>query len=142
MARTRIFLIDPNCALIEATCALFADSAYVQIVGAATSVSEALDSITLLRPDLVLVDFIQADQTAFGQIRALKGQATAAHVVVMSIYDAPRHEQAALAAGAAGFISKAELVHCLEPLVASLVPAALPLRKRPTGSLHAQGAYA
>ncbi|WP_165774894.1 response regulator [Candidatus Viridilinea mediisalina] len=137
MARTRIFLIDPNSALVEATCALFAESDYVQIVGAAADLNQALDRIALLRPDFVLIDFIQADQTTFGLIRNLKAQPAAPHVIVMSIYDSPRYEQAARVAGADGFISKVELVHCLEPLVASFAPVPLPRSKRHTGSLHA-----
>lgn len=130
MKRTRLFLIDRNRALVEATCTLFAESTCVQIIGAAATPEEALRSIVSLSPDMVLVDLIQADQTTFGLIRAIKRLQGAPRVIVMSLYDAAPYQQAACAAGADGFVSKTELVNQLEPLVASLRPL------RATGALH------
>ncbi|MEI8167684.1 MAG: response regulator [Chloroflexales bacterium] len=120
MTNTRLFIIDPSRALVEATRSLFADSEQIQIVGWATTAEEALGKLAQLHPDLVLVDLVQADHLSFQLIRAIKGHAYAPAVVVMSLYDSQPFAQLAREVGADGFVSKAELVTQLEPLVAAL----------------------
>ncbi|MFV9506347.1 MAG: response regulator [Oscillochloridaceae bacterium umkhey_bin13] len=132
MARIRLFLIEANRALIEATCALLADNEQIEFVGAADSLEQARGALVRLRPDLVLLDLVQSDQMAFSMIRTIKRIPSAPHVVVMSLYDAPLYRNAALAAGADGFISKADLFSELDPAIAALRP-----RRRPiTGALQ------
>lgn len=134
MTRTRLFLIEANQALIEATCALLADNEQIEFVGAAANLAEARSALIRLCPDLVLLDLVQADQMAFSMICTLKRMPSAPHVVVMSLYDAPLYRNAALAAGADGFISKADLFSELNPAIAALRP-----RRRPiTGALQPQ----
>lgn len=134
MARIRLFLIEANRALIEATCALLADNEQIEFIGAADSLEQARAALVRLRPDLVLLDLVQSDQMAFSMIRTIKRIPSAPHVVVMSLYDAPLYRNAALAAGADGFISKADLFSELDPAIAALRP-----RRRPiTGALQPQ----
>lgn len=134
MARMRLFLIEANQALIEATCMLLEDNPQIEFVGAAPSVEQAKASLLRLRPDVILVDIVQAEHMAFGMLQMLKHLPSAPSVVVMSLYDAPLYQRAALAAGADGFISKANLFSELDPALASLRP-----RRRPiTGALQPQ----
>ena len=120
MARVRLFIIDPSRTLIEAIHRLFYESGSVQLIGGALTTEKALPQFARLRPDIVLIDLVHADSNTLDFIRLLKSLPEAPQVVVMSLYDAPPYERAARLAGADAFVSKAELITQLEPLITTL----------------------
>jgi DNA-binding NarL/FixJ family response regulator len=120
MSRARLFIIDPSRALIEAIHRFVHESPVLHVIGGALHTEAALPQIVRAHPDVVLIDLVHADRDTLQFIGTLKRMPLAPQVVVMSLYDAPPYQRAARAAGADAFVSKAELITQLEPLIAGL----------------------
>jgi CheY-like chemotaxis protein len=90
------------------------------LAGTARSGLEALEAAERVRPDLVLMDAVMTGMDGFEATRRLKSEGIVPWIVVISFHDsqAVRHE--AWAAGADGFVSKAELGEELLPLILRL----------------------
>lgn len=78
------------------------------VVGEAVSGEEALDTVRVLDPDLVLMDVHLPGIDGLEATRRIVAEAPRARVIlVLSTHDAADYEPRALAAGAAAFIPKA-----------------------------------
>ncbi len=91
------------------------------LAGTARSGEEAVEVADRLRADLVLMDAVMPGIGGFEATRRIKCAGSAPWVVILSFHDsqAARHE--AWAAGADGFVAKAELGRELLPLILRLV---------------------
>ncbi len=113
----RVILTDDHPAFIDAAVHFLSVDPDVEIVGRALSGQEALEQITLLRPDLVLVDLAMPGTNGLEVTRLLKTQPKPPHVIILTLYDNPEYRTAAAVAGADGFISKSELTAQLLPFI-------------------------
>jgi DNA-binding NarL/FixJ family response regulator len=77
-----------------------------------------------LRPDLVVLDLAMPGVNGLVTARRLKHLLPALRIIILTLHDDPAYEQAALTAGADGFVSKAGLGRQLFPLIARLFPPA------------------
>lgn len=73
MQRIRILLVDDSLDFLEAVATLMADWPGIELIGCASSGSEALERVPELRPDLVLVDLMMPDMNGLETLRRLKG---------------------------------------------------------------------
>jgi DNA-binding NarL/FixJ family response regulator len=83
----------------------------IDVVGVATTSSEALRTIAALQPELALVDIDLQEESGFDLVRALADVPTrgAASVILISIHAESDFADLIEASPAAGFVSKLEL---------------------------------
>jgi DNA-binding NarL/FixJ family response regulator len=84
--------------------------------------SQALDAYTKQRPDLVLMDIKMNQMGGFEATREIKAAFPAARVFIVSQWDSPALREAARAAGAESYISKADLLPLRDLLKAGQKP--------------------
>lgn len=78
----------------------------VEVAGEARSGDEACDIVLTLKPDVVLLDLSMPGMDAMDATRQIRRVNPSSQVVVLSAFDGPQIEQAALAAGAWGLVPK------------------------------------
>jgi DNA-binding NarL/FixJ family response regulator len=86
----------------------------------ARCMQEALACAAQARPDLVLMNLELPGANGIEATREMRRRHPGCAVVVMSVNDSEALRSAALAAGAAAFLSKRELPHALLPLLQRL----------------------
>jgi DNA-binding NarL/FixJ family response regulator len=113
----RILLVDDSPTFLYAmTRALTLDSR-INIVGQATSGHEALDLVSAVQPDLVLMDVALPGMNGLDATRHIKAQPNPPRVFVLTSHDIAHYRTAAEAAGADSFVSKADFGTQLLPLI-------------------------
>jgi len=120
--RIRTLMVDDHAAFLDELRRFLEDNRDSDVVGRAASGEEALEQTKALRPDLVLMDLAMPGMGGLEATRRLKGEAGAPRVIMLSMHEHPLYRQAALDAGADGFIPKSELGDALLPLIHSLFP--------------------
>ena len=90
-------------------------SGHYTIVGAFGTAAEALACITALQPDVVLTDVELPDRSGLVVAQETHRLWPEAKVIVMGDKIAAEYGQAALAAGAASYVDKLDLVRTLPP---------------------------
>jgi DNA-binding NarL/FixJ family response regulator len=112
-----VLLADDSPVFLElAARILSADPRFV-VVGQAVSGHDVLEQVTLLDPDLVLMDWAMPGMNGLEATRRIKAQPGAPRVVMLTLHDHPEYRTAAKAAGADGFIAKWEFDTQLESLI-------------------------
>ncbi|HVF10002.1 MAG TPA: response regulator transcription factor [Abditibacteriaceae bacterium] len=108
MKRIRILLVDDSPAFrMGAKLFLTSDPGY-EIVGQASSGADAIQQVSQLHPDLVLMDLKMPGMDGLEATRRIKTQPGAPNIVIVSLHDNSAYVEAAANAGADGFVSKAE----------------------------------
>lgn len=102
-----VLIVDDSPRFLEASSSLLARGG-LDVVGVASTISEALAEVDRLKPDIVLVDIHLAGESGFELSRRLLGSdATAAHrVVLMSTHAQADFAELIAASPAAGFVPK------------------------------------
>lgn len=115
--RISVLMVDDHQSFLDGMVArLEARSAEFRIVGAVTSVKEALRVVTDSPPDVVLLDLkvlsgqepVEESKIEAGleAIRAMRRLSPATKIVVLSAYHRPEHVAQAMESGAVGYVSK------------------------------------
>jgi DNA-binding NarL/FixJ family response regulator len=78
------------------------------VVGEAATGQTALLLAQATQPDVVLLDIKLPDQDGIAVAGQLQQVAPQSRVIIVTLYDDPRHRSGAKAAGAAGFVAKQE----------------------------------
>lgn len=122
MSRISTLLVDDNPDFLDSARRFLELDGRLEIVGLARSGGEALEQCGHLRPELVLMDWAMPEMNGLEATRRLKQNAGAPTVVILTQHDDATYRQAAAAAGADGFIAKAEFVEQLIAAVEALLP--------------------
>lgn len=121
MIRGRLLLVSVNDDFLDGVAEWVAQGAHVEITGRAHSGSEAIESIEAHGPDVVLMDVTLPDASGFDVARRIKMRDGSPFVVLLSFHDSHAARLEAWAAGADGFVAKAETTTRLMPLVLELL---------------------
>jgi len=78
----------------------------LEVVGEAGNSRQAQEMVALLSPDVVLMDIAMGDENGIEATRAIKRKAPAVAVIILSLYDDVQYIEAAVEAGAAGYLLK------------------------------------
>lgn len=78
----------------------------LEIVGEAGSSQQAQEMIARLAPDVVVMDITMRGENGLQATRAIKQAAPATAVIILSLHDDEQYIQAAVEAGAAGYLLK------------------------------------
>ncbi len=104
--RRRLVLVEEHAILREGLRALLELESDLSIVGEATNVSEALETVQRLSPDLVLTDVALAGRSGIELICGLRERRTEARLLILTAHNSEEHIRAALNAGAHGYVLK------------------------------------
>jgi DNA-binding NarL/FixJ family response regulator len=119
MAPIRVMLVDDSPLFLASTARVLAADPGVEIVGRVLSGLAALEQISQLECDLVLVDLAMPEMNGLELAQRLKLLARPPRVVLLTLDDTPEYRAAALAC-ADGFLDKSVAATQLVPLVHSL----------------------
>lgn len=106
MSSIRIFLVDDHKVLRQAVAALLADEPGLTIVGEASDGKEALAKIQAARPHVVLLDVKMPEAGGLEVLGGLLAASPKARVILFTMYENPAYVNAAIRAGASGYIVK------------------------------------
>lgn len=105
--RRRAVIVDQYPLLLDSIERVLA-RANVEVIGRATSSSVALELLLELKPELLVTGIAMPDGEPDGitLLREAKERLPGLQVIVLSMYDDPKHIEAALAAGALAYVLK------------------------------------
>jgi two-component system, NarL family, nitrate/nitrite response regulator NarL len=115
-----VLIVDHNKTFLESAIKFLTTDNHFAIVGWAVNAAEAFNKITLLNPDLVLIDFSLPDMNALDATKIIKLMPQPPMVIVLSINDYMEYCTQSMNAGANGFMSKSDFGNKIIPLVESL----------------------
>lgn len=106
----RLLIVDDNPQFLEAARGLL-EAEGMTVVGVASTISDALDRVAVLRPDATLVDIELGEESGFELARRLTEAADGvpARVVLISTYAEHDLRELIEASPAVGFLSKSDL---------------------------------
>lgn len=104
-AVTRIYLVEDHTIVREGLRAVL-EAAGLEVVGESAQVAQALEDITRLRPELVLLDLGLGERSGLDLLTQMKERNLAVYVLVLTVSDRPWHMAEAMRLGAAGYVLK------------------------------------
>ena len=117
----RILLVDDNFEFLEALGRFLSVDTGVKVVGHLLSGSEAIERMSVYRPDLVLMDLAMPGVNGLEATRWVKQQPDAPRVILLTLYDNSEYRQAASEVHADGYVVKSDLGQVLLPMIHSIV---------------------
>lgn len=106
MSNIRVFLTDDHTLFRQGIRSLIAAEPDMEPVGEAASASEALPKISLLRPDIVLMDISMPGLSSFDATREIRRERPETKVLFLTMYDDEDYLAECVEAGASGYILK------------------------------------
>jgi two-component system response regulator NreC len=85
---------------------VIAAEADLEVTGEAASAAEAIERVTELKPDVLLLDISMPGGGGIGALERLRKASPATRVLMLTMHDEPEYLRVALVSGAAGFILK------------------------------------
>ncbi|MDJ0521590.1 MAG: response regulator transcription factor [Planctomycetota bacterium] len=107
MSRIRVLLADDHADLADHAAALMAER--FDVVGTAEDGEAAVADCHELRPDVVVLDVAMPKLNGLDALRRILADRPATCVVMLSVHDEPEYVDAALAAGAKGYVFKGSM---------------------------------
>ena len=117
MVPISVFLVDDNPTFLRFAARFLQGCPEVELVGTASSGEDALTQFLGVEPQVVLVDLRMPGLSGFELIPRLQAAFPGVGVVALTLLDTDDYRQAALAAGADGFVSKGAMVAELVPAI-------------------------
>ena len=105
-APVRVFLVDDHEVVRRGVAEVLEDDPGITVAGEAGSVAEALARVPAVRPDVVVVDMRLPDGDGADLCRHLLERVTGMRILVLTSYSEPDALDAAVRAGASGFLLK------------------------------------
>lgn len=113
----RILVVDDHPVLHEGITAMLEAEADLAVVGSAVDAESGLDAFRRLKPDITLMDLKMPGMGGIKGVRALRAEAPAARIIVLTTFRGDVNAREAFVAGAAGYLLKTalrgELVTCI-----------------------------
>jgi two-component system, NarL family, response regulator DevR len=105
-APVRVFLVDDHEVVRRGVAEVLEDDPGISVVGEAGSVAEALVRVPAVRPDVVLIDMRLPDGDGAELCRQLRDRVAGLQCLVLTSYSEQEALDAAVQAGASGFLLK------------------------------------
>jgi len=115
--RKRILLVDDHAVVRFGIAQLINRQPDLVVCGEEEDARRALDTITRLRPELVIADLSLKDSSGLELIRNIKAQFPSLPILVVSVHDETVYAEIAFRAGALGYLMKQE---ALEKIVTAI----------------------
>ncbi|HCY85749.1 MAG TPA: DNA-binding response regulator [Desulfobacteraceae bacterium] len=107
--RKKIFIVDDHPVFRKGLAQLINEEEDLTVVGEAESVSEAIEAIEDVGPDLAIVDITLKDRSGMDLIEYLREHRPNLPILVISMHDESLYAERVLRAGALGYITKQEM---------------------------------
>ncbi len=105
-AAVRVFLVDDHEVVRRGVAEVLEDDPGITVAGEAGSVAEALARVPAVRPDVVVIDMRLPDGDGAELCRGLRARIPGLHCLVLTSYSEQDALDAAVRAGASGFLLK------------------------------------
>lgn len=122
MPQIRVLLVDDSDVFLHVEERWLSKDPRVQVVGRTDSGQKAVEQVTRLSPDLVLMDVTIADMDGLETARRIKAQSGAPRIVLVTIETNPALRTEAHAIQVDGYLAKAQMSTHLLPLIQKLFP--------------------
>jgi DNA-binding NarL/FixJ family response regulator len=106
MPKARVLLVDDHVVVRQGLKALFADEPDIEVVGEADNGREAIDCLTEVKPNVVLMDISMPGLNGIEATRQIQQRYPHINVVVLSMHANEEYVFQVLQAGAAGYVLK------------------------------------
>lgn len=120
MGAVRVLLVDDSVSFLHSATRFLSIEPWLIVVAHARSGTEAIDMAEAFQPDVVLMDLAMPGMSGLEATRRIKALPRAPKVVLISTYDSAGHREAAMEAGADGYLGKTEFVGRVLPLLSTL----------------------
>ena len=104
--KIRCLVVDDHALLRQGLTRLLQDEGTVDVIGDAKDAADALEKVTQLHPDLVLMDIGMPGISSFDAARVMQANFPATRVVFLTMHEDRDFVMEGLQAGAAGYILK------------------------------------
>jgi DNA-binding NarL/FixJ family response regulator len=118
--RVRIMLVDDNQQFLTSVQRFLSNEHLIDVVGVSVTGQDFWAQVNILCPHLVLMDIALPDANGLELTRQLRRVADAPRVIVMTVYEQSVYGEAAVEAGADGFVTKDAFGLSLLPLIRTL----------------------
>lgn len=105
-ATVRVFLVDDHEVVRRGVAEVLEDDPHLLVAGEAGSVAEALARVPAVRPDVVVLDMRLPDGSGADLCRSLRQRMPGLPCLVLTSFTEPEAREAAVRAGATGFLLK------------------------------------
>ena len=104
----KVFIAEDSAAVAEMLTAVVTEAGFIEVVGVAESGNAAIESVSRMRPDVVIVDMQLKSGSGTDVIRAMRADTglDATRIIVMSNHVAPHLKSACLELGADYYYDK------------------------------------
>ena len=116
----RILLVDGSNPFLDSFTNWLDGRPDVIVVGTAATGRDAIEAAGLLRPDLVVMDVVLPILDGFRAAQAIKARPDPPCVLLVTLHPSRTAEDAAIAAGADGLLSKADLAETFDGTLVNL----------------------
>lgn len=106
MAKVKILLVEDHAVMRQGLKALLAEEADIEVVGEASHGREAVQQVSAVRPDLILMDVSMPQLNGIEATRQIRGLQPEVKIVVLSMYANEEYVFQMLQAGASGYVLK------------------------------------
>jgi DNA-binding NarL/FixJ family response regulator len=104
----RVVAVDDHAAIRDALADTVESQVDMELCGTASNVQQTIELIQTFRPDVAVVDINIGDEHGLDLVRCLQSEYPDLKVIVFSMYDRSLYGEAALSAGAGGYVMKSE----------------------------------
>ncbi|MFQ5459695.1 MAG: response regulator, partial [Anaerolineae bacterium] len=104
--RTRLIIADDHVMVREGLVALLEEQPDIEVVGQATTGTEAVALVRTKGPELALVDITMPDMNGLMATRAIKAESPATEVLILTMHEEESMFFEALRSGAGGYVLK------------------------------------
>ncbi len=136
--RTQIFIVDDHAMFRDGLRQLIDRETDLMVCGDAAEASAALEEITRLKPDLVIVDISLSGESGIDLIKTIKDEHEELPVLVVSMHEESLYAERALHAGAMGYVMKQEPAKVLKAAIRKVLAGNMHLSERMAGSVFAK----
>ena len=127
----KVVIVDDSVEIQERLLTMLREIPGIEIAGQATTVAQAISTVHVLKPDVMIVDLRLPDGSGLDVLRLTQREQIQTRVIVLTNFPYPQYEQRARAAGAYAFLNKAKEFDRVADLVRSLIPGSGKTPKEP-----------
>lgn len=104
----KIYLLDDHPIVIEGLRKVIEPQEDMQVIGSTEDANAALQQMTKLKPDIVVLDITLKDRSGVDVIKKIRASLPTTQVLVYSMHDENVYAERCLRAGAMGYLMKSE----------------------------------
>jgi DNA-binding NarL/FixJ family response regulator len=133
--KKRIFIVDDHPMIREGTAKILNHEPDLVLCGSAATAAETMTGIPKAKPDAVIVDLSLEGRNGLELIKLLRSQYPKLPVVVYTMHEETLYAERALAAGAAGYVTKLQPTTALLAALRKAVGGGKPARRKTSAQL-------